>query len=194
MAATHGPGLQRGGEDVAGAQRRERRGRATAIGLLLASLLVAGEAFAAEGNLVLVPSLKMLGALLLLFVLLIFPVHALLLRPIFTVLDAREAKIIGTRTRAEKIAADADDVLARYERAVREVREEAEQDRKARLAATREESTAHTHEARSEAEREMESAREQIAQALAEARGGLRSQADALAREAAARVLGRTLS
>ena len=49
-------------------------------------------------------------------------------------------------------------------------------------------------EARAEAEREIERAREQIGAGLAEARESLRPQAELLAREAAARVLGRALS
>ena len=157
-------------------------------------LLVAAPAFGSEGNLVLIPSLEMLGVLIALFVILIFPLHALLFRPIFAVLDARAEKIAGTRARAEKIAAEADEVLARYESSVRGAREEAERERKERLAAARGESAEQSAAARAEAEREIERAREQIDAGLAEARESLRPQAELLAREAAARVLGRALS
>ena len=136
----------------------------------------------------------MLGALIVLFVILIFPVNALIFNPIFAVLDARDEKIAGTRARAEKIAAEAEEVLARYERSVREVREEAERERKERLASARGESAEQSAAARAEAEREIERAREQIGAGLAEARASLRAQAELLAREAAARVLGRALS
>lgn len=142
----------------------------------------------------LIPTLDMLGALIALFVILIFPVHKLLFRPIFRVLDARAEKIAGTRARAEKIAADADEVLARYEGSVREAREQAEGERKERLAAARSESAEQSAAARAEAEREVERAREQIGAGLAEARASLRPQVELLAREAAARVLGRALS
>ena len=157
-------------------------------------LLAAAPALAAEGNLVLVPTLEMLGALIALFAILIFPVHALLFRPIFTVLDARAEKIAGTRARAEKIAAEAEEVLARYESSVREAREEAERERKERLAQARSESAERSAAARAEAEREIERAREEIGAGLAEARDRLRPEAELLAREAAARVLGRVLS
>jgi len=157
-------------------------------------LLAAAPAFGSEGNLVLEPSLEMLGVLIVLFVILIFPLHALLFRPIFAVFDARAEKIAGTRARAEKIAAQADEVLARYESSLRDAREEAERARKERLAAARSESAEQSAAARAEAEREIERAREQIGAGLAEARESLRPQAELLAREAAARVLGRTLS
>jgi F-type H+-transporting ATPase subunit b len=160
----------------------------------LASLLLAGEALAAEGNLVLVPSWQTLLTLLLFFTLLIFPVNALLFRPILRVLDARTEKIAGTRLRAEKLAAEADEVLARYQGSIREVREEAEQDRKARLAEARRESADRSAGARAEAESEIEQARQEIRAGLAEARSQLRPQAEQIAREAAARVLGRSLS
>ena len=165
-----------------------------AVALAAVVLLAAAPAFGSEGNLVLIPSPEMLGALIVLFVILIFPVHALLFRPIFAVLDARAEKIAGTRARAEKIAAEADEVLARYESSVREAREEAERERKERLAAARSESAEQSAAARAEAEREIERAREQIGAGLAEARESLRPQAELLAREAAARVLGRALS
>ena len=50
----------------------------------------------------------------------------------------------GTRARAEKLAASADEILARYEQAVRDVRVEAEQARRAELAEARSETSART--------------------------------------------------
>lgn len=176
---------------------RSRRQRGPLLAWLapgLASLLLAGEALAAGDNLVLVPTWQTLLTLLLFFALLIFPVNALLFRPILRVLDARTEKIAGTRLRAEKLAAEADEVLARYQGSIREVREEAEQDRKARLAEARRESADRSAGARAEAESEIEQARQEIRAGLAEARSQLRPQAEQIAREAAARVLGRSLS
>jgi F-type H+-transporting ATPase subunit b len=157
-------------------------------------MLVAAPALASEGSLELMPTLDMLATLIALFAILIFPVHRLLFRPIFTVLDARAEKIAGTRARAEKIAAEAEEVLARYERSVQDAREQAERERKERLASARTESVGQSASARAEAEREIERAREQIGAGLEEARASLRPQAELLAREAAARVLGRALS
>ncbi len=127
------------------------------------------------------------------FVLLIFPANALLYKPIFRVLDERKARTAGTRQRAEKIMSDAEETLAEYERAVREVRLEAEDDRKRQAGLAREENASVTAAARAEAESEMERAGSEIAAALAQARQTLRTETQSLADQAASRVLGRAL-
>lgn len=158
-------------------------------------LALAGDALAAgDGGLVLVPDLKMLLALVLFFALLVFPVNALLFRPIFATLDARDERIAGTVARAEKLAADAEETLERYERSVREVKEQADEGRKTVLAAARDSFQEQSQAARAAAEAELERARREIAGELESARGGLRGQAEALASAAAASVLGRGLS
>ena len=107
-----------------------------------AALLSADTALASEDGLVLTPDLPMLLTLMALFIALIFPVNALLFRPIFAALDAREEKIAGTRARAEKLAAQAEEVLQRYQGAVREARESAEQERRNRLTTVKGEASA----------------------------------------------------
>ena len=160
-----------------------------------AALLCAANAAASEGGLDLVPAwTTTLPALILFFALLIVPVNLLIFRPIFRVLDARADKIAGTRKRAEKLARDADETLARYEQSVREVRDDAERDRKQRREAARHDHAVQTAAARSEAEREVLRAREEVEAALRDARASLRAQAQGLAAEVAARVLGRALS
>jgi F-type H+-transporting ATPase subunit b len=173
-------------------RRRTAFVAATAIG---AAILCAASAGASEGGLVLVPEWKTtLPALILLFALLIIPVNLLIFRPVFRVLDARADKLDGTRKRAAKLARNADESLSRYEQSVREVREDAERDRKQRLEGARRDHAARTASARAEAEREVVRARAEVATALAESRVSLRAQAEELAVEAAARVLGRVLS
>lgn len=176
------------------AAARARRPHAVHLLALAASLLwVAGEASASEGGLKLEPGWLAL-VLIALFVPLVPVLNALLFRPIFAVLDAREEKIHGTRKRAEKLAAEAEELLARYERSVREVREDAEAERKRRLAEARAEATQQSDGARAEAEREIERARAAISDDLTRARGELQAQAAEIARAAAERVLGRSLS
>ena len=80
--------------------------------------LLAGDAMASEGSIVLLPtkeSAPLLISLLVFFLLLIWPVNKLLIKPLLDVIDAREDRIVGTRARAEKLAADADKVIERYE-------------------------------------------------------------------------------
>jgi F-type H+-transporting ATPase subunit b len=162
--------------------------------LAFAGLVTAGSASASEGDLVLTPELPMLLALIALFVILIFPVNALLFRPIFAALDAREDKIAGTRVRAEKLSAQAEEVLRRYQGSVRETREATEHERRGRLLGAKNEASERLGSARGEAEREIEQARGEIRSALVAARSSLRGEAEALAREASARILGRNLS
>lgn len=157
------------------------------------STLVAGQAAAAEGGLELLPDLQLLGTLLVIFALLVVPVNAVIFKPIFRALDERDEKITGTRARAERLERDAQAVLERYQTAVREVREEAETARRARLETTRSETAQTSAEARAAAESEIERARAALSAALVDARASLRAQSQELAREAAARVLGRAL-
>ncbi len=157
-------------------------------------LLHAADALASEGRLVLKPDVSILLGLIVLFAALVAPVNALLFRPIFRVLDARAERITGTRERAAKLQTQADEILQRYEQAVREVREDAERQRRERLDESRREKAAQTLAARGEAEGELERAREELDAALTGARASLREQAESLARETAARVLGRPLS
>jgi len=167
-------------------------------GLLAATLavllLTAGAASASEGGIVLWPDPVMLVVMIVLFSLLLVPVNALLFRPLLRVLDLRLERTTGTRERAEKLAASADEILAKYEKAVADVRIEAEQARRAELATARGETNARTAAARAEAEREIERARNEVSAALADARSRLRAEAEPLAREAASRVLGRVIS
>lgn len=178
--------------------RENRKRSAAAFGraalAILAGSLVATSASAAEGDLVLTPNVPMLFALIALFIALIFPVNALLFRPIFAALDAREEKIAGTRARAAKLAEEADAVLKRYQDSVRQVRAEAEQGRRGQLTDAKGSASEQLASARGDAEREIERARGEIQSALTAARSSLRGEAETLAREASARILGRDLS
>ena len=131
--------------------------------------------------------------LIALFILLVFPVNKLLFHPIFRVLDERDARIEGARKRAAQVGAEAEATLGRYRSAVRSAREEAEGGRKQVLEEARREQAELTGSVRSEAEAEINRAREEVAGALVDARSQLREQAQELAREAATRVLGRSL-
>lgn len=169
---------------------------------LLLAVLLAAPAYAAEGGLQIFPDL-FLGVgvlesryvqLMVLFIVLILPVNKLVLQPLLAVLDERSARIEGTRKRAGEIGAQAEAVLARYSAAVEQARKQADELRKNALAGARGDQAQILAEARSAAEREVSAARSGVAGAIAGARATLRSQSESLGREAAARVLGRTLS
>jgi F-type H+-transporting ATPase subunit b len=159
-----------------------------------ACALFASVAVASEGDLVLLPDLTgKLPILIVLFALLVYPVNAILFKPILQVLDAREERTAGTRSRAERVMSDADETLAKYESAVREVRAAAEQARKDEAVAARQENAMVVQAARAEAERQLERAGTELEEALAQSRQTLRAGAQSLADEAASRVLGRAL-
>lgn len=175
---------------------RDRRIACTALLIAVStSLLFASEAFASEGGLAIFPDwFGMLPLLVILFAVLVFPVNALILKPIFRVLDAREEKITGTRQQADRLIAEADEVLQRYEQTVREVRQDAEQDRKQTLERAHADGAAMAADVRNESKQEVARAREEVTAALDEAREELRAKSEGLAKEVAARALGRALS
>lgn len=186
----------------------DRSGLAAAgVGLALAALatFVATPAVAAE-SLELIPDYALFGLIggeqglgslwimLIGFVVLIFPLNALIFQPIFLALDERANRIQGARDRSGTLETEADAVLARYEGAIREARAESETARQAQLATAREEQVVLTGQARGEAEAEIESARVALGNSLEDARAALRAEAEELATAAAEQVLGRTLS
>ena len=172
--------------------RLSRPGLPTAA--LAALLLSAGTASAAEGGIVLWPDLRILPVMIALFVVLLVTLNALLFRPLLRTLDLRVERTEGARANAEKLAARADEILARYEAAVRDVRIEAEQGRRAEIAEARSQTSARTAQARADAEQQTKRAEADIAGALAAARGQLRAEVEPIAREAASRVLGRVVT
>jgi len=114
--------------------------------------------------------------------------------PLLRVLEERAARIEGTRKRAGEVGVQADGALARYSAAVEEARKRAGELRKDALEHARGDQVRILAAARRAAEAEVSAARSGVAGALAEARASLRAQSAGLAREAAARVLGRSLS
>ena len=157
-------------------------------------VLAPGAVAAEEGHgLVLVPELRRTLALIALFAILIVPVNALVLKPLLRVLDERDARIGGTRAKADRLEQEAAEILARYENAVREARDDGERARRALLTEVRSETQREIAGARSEAETRLDGARAEIAASLQSARGSLRGQAQDLARQAASQVLGRAL-
>jgi F-type H+-transporting ATPase subunit b len=169
--------------------------------VLLLAITLAAPAYAAEGGLEIFPDIVRVPLLesrfvqlLVLFVLLIYPVNQLVLKPLLAVLEQRASRIEGARKRAAEVGSQADAALARYESAVEQARKQADEHRKGALEGARGDQARIMAEARHAAEHEVTSARSSVASAVTAARAGLRSEAESLAREVAARVLGRSLS
>jgi F-type H+-transporting ATPase subunit b len=148
----------------------------------------------ASGDLVLIPNwTRELPILIALFVMVIPPTNRLILKPLLRVLDDREERTTGTRARAARLEQEAREVLERCEREIVKTREESERLRRSALERVRAEAQQLTDAARAGAETTLDGARGELGQALESARHGLRGQSEELAREAAARVLGRSL-
>ncbi len=128
------------------------------------------------------------------FIVLIFPLNALIFRPLLNVMEARDDRIAGNHRRAEGAQRQAEAALERYEESVLAARDEATLERRTRLDAARAEQLGITRTAREEVEREIERAREELEGSLAEARETLRAGSEELARLAAERILGRRVS
>jgi len=166
----------------------------SAGGVLVASLLAATPAQAAEGGLQLVPEPQRLLFLLVLFVVLVPLLNAFLFRPLFRVLEERTQRIDGARARASQLAARAAELVAKHEDAVRGVREVAQRERAQAVDEARRAHQLAIGQARGEAEKQIAATRDDVAAALEAARARLRADAEPLAREVAARLLGRSLS
>ncbi len=132
--------------------------------------------------------------LVLVFVVIVFPLNALLFRPLLRTLEQRGEKIEGARSRASALAKQANEVFGRYEAAVGVARRDAENVRRKTLETARSEQTRIGSAARSSAEREVAAARAGVAGAVDAARAALRDETERLAREVAAKVLGRPLA
>ena len=164
------------------------------FGLSLPVVFAASAARAASGNLELIPIAEQLVVLLVGFSLLIPVVTRLIVRPVYGVIDERAERIAGARDRAAALETNASEVLARYEAGLRAVREENERTRSEHVAAARADQQEITERARSEADQEIAQSLAELTTSLESAREGLRTTADALARDAAEQILGRPLS
>jgi F-type H+-transporting ATPase subunit b len=169
--------------------RRSRKILVLAVGLLMAP----GTASAA-GGLEIFPDFEQLAILIVLFAALVYPVNAWLIRPLLRVLEEREDRIDGARVRAARVTEQAEESLARYRADIDAAKADGEQQRRRLVEEARAEQTQLTRAARKEAEQQLEAARDEVGSALEQARASLRADAEALARQAAERILGREVA
>jgi len=150
-------------------------------------------ALAAGEGIEIVPTPDRLIPLIVLFVLMIVPVNRLILRPLLGVLEEREERIAGARVRADALRREADAVLSGYQARIADARAESELERRGTLDEARGRNGERVREARGAAETRIATARREVGTALEQARSQLRAQSDALARQVAERMLGRSL-
>ena len=162
--------------------------RAVVLGMLAALPAQASE------QLVLMPDPSVLLVLLVAFVAVIFPLDRLIFRPLMKVMEMREERIEGARSRADEVQQQAEDALRRYQESIRTAHDAASAERRRRVNEAREQLAGITSQAKEEAEREVARAREELSASVGEARESLREAAAELATLAAERILGRSLA
>lgn len=162
-------------------------------GLVAALALLAPRiAAASEEGLNIQPDKWTVLLLLALFVILVPVLDRLLFKPLIGVLEAREGRIEGARVRATELSQQAAALLARHDDAVRQARETAHVEQVRLVEEARRAHQATVGEARTTAEREIVGARGEISRNAASVRGALGAEAEPLAREITARLLGRS--
>lgn len=172
--------------------RRQSKASLALVSGMFAALALPRAAVASEDGLQIIPDPVTLGILLALFAVLVPLLNNLLFKPLLGVLDEREARIEGARARAAELAQQSAALLARHDEAVRQARETAHVEQTRLVEEARRAHQATVGEARGVAERDVHTARGEIARNADAARGTLSSEAEPLARDIAARLLGRS--
>ena len=164
------------------------------IALALTLVLGVGLPTAAHASgLELIPRLDFLVLNFGVLLLLIYPVNRLLLQPVVRVLQEREARTRGAVARAEALAFDAGSAEESIGERLATAQTNAQSARARILGEAEAEERRLLGEVRDEAGRQVDTVRAAIAGELEAARTLLRDDARSLAREVAARVLGRDL-
>lgn len=156
------------------------------------ALLAPRVAAASEDGLDIQPDWLTVLLLLALFVILVPVLDRMLFKPLIGVLEAREGRIEGARVRATELSQQAAALLARHDDAVRQAREAAHVEQVRLVEEARRAQQATVGEARTTAEREIVGARSEITRNAESVRGALGAEAEPLAREITARLLGRS--
>ncbi len=129
----------------------------------------------------------------LLFLALIYPVNRWLLRPMVDLIHERERRSSGTADEASSTREDVQRLRLEVEQGLRSARERAAGGRSEIAMAGQQQEREVLARAREEAVRTIDAVREGVARELETARSALREEVGALAREAAAKIIGRSL-
>lgn len=127
------------------------------------------------------------------FMILLVVLNVLLFRPLRNVLAARKATIDGDLAKARSLDEQIRAQVAEYEAKLQEARQRGSQERLALRQAALTEEAGLLGAANEKASRRLQVLKEQIAGEAESARQGLRGETQALAREIAGKVLGRSL-
>lgn len=163
------------------------------IPALLGVLGVPARALAEGATLNLEPNPTWVVLNLVVFALLLYPTQRLLLGPLVRILEEREERTTGALSRAATLREQTSALQVDLEARLTRTRADAAVHRGRILEETEAEERQLLEAARAETARTLETVRSRIAEELEVARQTLREDAPALAREAVARILGRSL-
>lgn len=155
--------------------------------------LLAAPASAQAADLNLIPDAFVVATNVVLFLLLIYPVNKLLVTPFLRVLDERAERTSGSLAQSERLRDEARATRAALEARLVDARARAVARRNEILAEGEVLERAELEAAREESERTVDAVRRAVQAELADARGTLETDARALAREVATRILGRAV-
>ena len=127
------------------------------------------------------------------FMVLLLVLNALLYKPLRAVLAARKATIDGDLAKARALDEEIQAQVAEYEAKLQEARQRGSQERMALRQAALAEEAKMLGAANEKASQRLQSLKEQVAGEAETARQTLRSETEALARQVAGKVLGRSL-
>lgn len=127
------------------------------------------------------------------FMVLLLVLNALLYKPLRAVLAARKATIDGDLAKARALDEEIQAQVAEYEAKLQEARQRGSQERMALRQAALAEEAKMLGAANEKASQRLQSLKEQVAGEAEAARQTLRSETEALARQVAGKVLGRSL-
>lgn len=159
--------------------------------LAVCAVALPTRALAADFNLN--PDLRFVAGNLIVFLLLVYPVNKLLIGPFLRVLGERQERSEGAQQRVSSIGEEARGLSGEVDGRLAEAREAAQARRAEILAAGREEESRLLGSAREDATGTIEAMRASVQEELGTARATLEDGAAALAREAAAQILGRSI-
>jgi len=157
----------------------------------MGGLLLPATAFAAGLNLE--PNFPLVALNVVVFLLLVYPTNRFVLGPLVRVLEERERRTAGAREEAARTLEGSAELQRDLDARMRAARERARARHAEIAAAAQEEIRRVLAEARDGANAELELVRSGVAGQLESARATLRTDASALAREIAAKLLGRAL-
>ena len=127
------------------------------------------------------------------FMVLMVVLNALLFKPLRAALQARREAIEASQAKVQDIDEQVQAQIARYEVQLQEARQQGAQERLALRQAGQEEEARILGEANQTAAVKLQTIKEQIQEEAGAARQALRNETEALAKEIAGKVLGRTV-